>query len=120
MSKPRLQVTIPDTEIHLISSSNVNQEFSIFVALPHTYAKLDNAYPTLYALDANGVFGTVTETVRMLTTLNAIPEIIIIGIAYPVNTLTETFAFKTRVFEDKTHTSVAPATISRGLRAVFS
>lgn len=96
MSKLRPQVTIPDTEIHLIYSSNVNQEFSIFVALPHTYTKLDKAYPTLYVLDANGVFGTVTETVRMLTALNEIPEIIIIGIGYPVNSLTKTFAFRTR------------------------
>ncbi|HEY9671231.1 MAG TPA: alpha/beta hydrolase-fold protein [Waterburya sp.] len=96
MSKLRPQVTIPDTETHLISSSNINQDFSILVALPHTYAKFDKAYPALYVLDANGVFGTVTETVRMLTTVNAIPEIIIIGIAYPVNTLTETFAFRTR------------------------
>ncbi len=96
MSTSRPQVTIPDTEIHFISSSNINQEFSIFVALPHSYASLGKAYPTLYVLDANGVFGTVTETVRMLTTLNEIPEVVIIGMGYPVTSLTETFAVRTR------------------------
>lgn len=96
MSTLRPQVTIPDTEIHLVFKSNVNQEFRIFVALPHTYASLDKAYPTLYVLDANAFFGTVTETVRSLATFNEIPEILIIGIGYSVNTVTETIGFRTR------------------------
>lgn len=96
MSTLHSPVTIPDTEVHLISSSNVNQEFRIFVALPHTYASLDKAYPTLYMLDANGFFGTIAETVRSLTMLNEISEIIIIGIGYSVNTVTETLGFRTR------------------------
>jgi hypothetical protein len=52
MSILNLQVTIPNTEVYLVSSSNLNQ--------------------------------------------------------------------KVIIFEDETHTSVAPATISRGLRAIFA
>jgi predicted alpha/beta superfamily hydrolase len=61
MSTERPQVTIPDTEIHGLRSSNVEQEFRIFVALGQAYANSDKAYPVLYVLDANAVFGTVTE-----------------------------------------------------------
>ena len=96
MSTLRPLVTIPDTEIHLISSSTVNQEYRIFVALPHTYTSINKAYPTLYILDANGFFGTVTETARSLGMLHEIPELIIIGIGYPVNSVTETMGFRTR------------------------
>jgi len=34
-------------------------------------------------LDANAVFGTVTETARFLAMLKEIPEIILVGIGYP-------------------------------------
>ena len=66
MSTQRPQVTIPDTEIHSLRSSNVEQEFRIFVALGHGYANSDKAYPFLCVVDANAVFGTVTETARFL------------------------------------------------------
>ncbi len=48
MSTQPPQVTIPDTEIHSLRSSNVEQEFRIFVALGHGYANSDKAYPVLY------------------------------------------------------------------------
>ena len=96
MSTQRPQVTIPDTEIHSLRSSNVEQEFRIFVALGHGYANSDKAYPVLYLLDANAVFGTVTETARFLAMLKEIPEIIIVGIGYPIDSFTEAAAFRTR------------------------
>jgi predicted alpha/beta superfamily hydrolase len=96
MSTQRPQVTIPDTEIHSLRSSNVEQEFRIFVAHGHAYANSDKAYPVLYVLDANAVFGTVTETARFLAMLKEIPEIIIVGIGYPIDSFTEAAAFRTR------------------------
>ena len=96
MSRQRPQVTIPDTEMQSLSSSNVDQEFQIFVALPHTYANSGKAYPVLYVLDANAVFGTVTETARFLAMLKEIPEIIIVGIGYPINSFAEAAGFRTR------------------------
>ncbi len=96
MSTPRPQATIPDTELRMLASSNVSQEFSIFVALPHTYAQDDRAYPVVYMLDANMAFGIATETVRMLSFRNDIPEVIIVGIGYPVRTFKDTVGFRTR------------------------
>lgn len=90
------QVTIPNTEMRVLSSSVINQEFSIFVALPQMYAVNNNTYPIVYALDANANFGILTETVRLLTVFNEIPEVIIVGIGYPVKTIKEAQGFRTR------------------------
>lgn len=96
MSIHRPQFTIPDTEVFSLLSSNIPQEFRIFVALPQTYANSGKAYPVLYLLDPNAVFGTVTETVRALATLREIPEIIIVGIGYPIESFAGAAALRTR------------------------
>ena len=90
------QVTISNTELHALNSSIVNQEFSIFVALPDTYAKGGKAYPVLYMVDANADFGIVTGTLRSLTFLNDIPEVVVVGIGYPVETFKDALGFRTR------------------------
>jgi predicted alpha/beta superfamily hydrolase len=51
------------------------------VGLPHAYANSGKAYPVLYLLDANAIFGTVVETARSLAVLHEIPEIIV-GMGY--------------------------------------
>lgn len=90
-----VQVTIPDTELRMLSASSIEQEFSLFVALPHTYTKDSKAYPVIYALDANLWFGTITETIRLLS-YDGFPDVIVVGIGYPVRTATETFGLRTR------------------------
>lgn len=94
----RLQVSIPDTEQWTLASSAIGQEYNIFVALPHTYTKVSRAYPVIYVLDANAVFGIVTETVRELNFLDDIPETIVVGIGYPVDNFIATLGFRTRDF----------------------
>lgn len=83
MSATRPQVTIPDTELHVISSTNVKQEFNIFVALPHSYANSEQAYPVIYTLDGNFTFGIATYTVRFLNFPKELEELIIVGVGYP-------------------------------------
>jgi len=96
MSIPHPQVTIPNTEVQTVSSSTIDQEFKIFIALPLTYNNLDKIYPILYVLDANAFFGTVIETVGVLSLFKDIPEMVIVGIGYPVNSFIETISFRTR------------------------
>lgn len=98
MSTSHPQATIPDTELRTFSSSNVDQEFSIFVALPHTYAQEPHrVYPVVYVLDGSAVFGIVTQTVRLLDFVNDLREMVIVGIGYPnVSTFKDTMGFRTR------------------------
>ena len=91
MSTLHSLVTIPDTEVHLMPSSNVNQEFKI-VNSWYKNVSLSNAPDYCGSGGASHFFRFMRE------------ELI------PYNNLDE----------DETHTSVAPATISRGLRTVFA
>jgi uncharacterized protein len=96
------QVTIPATELLKLSSSITGQEYRIFVALPNStfldsYTENPNQrYPVLYVLDANALFGMVTETVRIFNFLDVVDEIIVVGIGYPVDTFNATLGFRSR------------------------
>lgn len=99
MSTPQPQVTMPNTELWMLSSSHVSQEFSIAIGLPDTYSESDEAYPVLYVLDGNTLFGIVTETIHLLDFLNELHKMIVVGIGYPgISTFKSTMGFRTRDF----------------------
>jgi predicted alpha/beta superfamily hydrolase len=83
MSIQRQLVTIPNTELHFVSSDIVGDQFKISVALPKNYADTTERYPVVYLLDANIFFGLVTETARLLQFGKEIPDCVIVGIGYP-------------------------------------
>lgn len=76
-------VTIPQTEVHVLSSAHVDHEFSISVALPAGYADSKQPYQTLYMLDANWLFDMTASIVRFLGLDQQIPPLVIVGIGYP-------------------------------------
>jgi predicted alpha/beta superfamily hydrolase len=85
MSAQHPQVTIQDTEMHRLSSSYVDQEYNILVALPPGYADSDKTYPTLYTTDGDLVFGAVTQIARLVAVDKTIPQLVVVGIGYPVH-----------------------------------
>ena len=63
----------------------------------------DTTYPVLFSLDANVKFGLMSNVVNNLGTLTKeIPEIIVVGIAYPIRDLADWAALRKR---DTTPTS---------------
>ena len=66
MSEKPPSVTIQDTEMRTLSSSYIDQEYNIFVALPAGYADSEETYPALYTTDADLIFGTITQLTRLL------------------------------------------------------
>ena len=88
--------TLPNTEVRSLSSAKVDQEFRIFVALPASYRTSAESYPVLYVTDADGIFGLVTETVRFLQMGREVPEMVIVGIGYPVKDFQEVLGYRTR------------------------
>ena len=79
MPTPFPRVTIPNTEVRMVSSSNVGQEYEILVALPYGHTDADRSYPVLYVLDANWTFGLITDTIRLLQLGDELPEMVIVG-----------------------------------------
>jgi uncharacterized protein len=94
----RAEVTIPNTELRTIYSRIVNQEFSIYIQLPPNYAADSAAtYPVLYVTDANRSFPMVANSSTVLTFPKGnLPEIIVVGIGYPIRDMADWAAWRTR------------------------
>ncbi|MFM2478694.1 alpha/beta hydrolase [Celerinatantimonas sp. MCCC 1A17872] len=76
------EVTIPNTEVHILRSSNMEQEYKLFVSLPPGYHDSNDSYPVLYVTDANWVFSIFASPVfRWLP----IAPMILVGIGYPTD-----------------------------------
>jgi len=97
------EVSLISTEKRMLHSKIVNQDFEIYISLPYKYFMSDTTYPVLYSLDANVKFGMMSNVVNNLGTLTRdIPEIIVVGIAYPIKGIADWAALRKR---DTTPTS---------------
>lgn len=75
---------LADVESRVVTSEISGRDYQISVSLPLGYADSTKSYPVLYAVDANGQFGTVVETARILRIGGPqIPQLLIVGIGYP-------------------------------------
>jgi len=82
------EVTLFNTEKRMLHSEIVNDDFEIYISLPYLYATTDTTYPVLFCLDANIKFGLISTVINTQGTLmKEIPEIIVVGIAYPMKGL---------------------------------
>ncbi|MCP4006097.1 MAG: hypothetical protein GY725_18090 [bacterium] len=64
---PKLpEVRIPATEQRLIEAKDIRSPFEISIALPAFYTRSEKHYPVIYTLDSNGMFGLVSDSVRLL------------------------------------------------------
>jgi uncharacterized protein len=74
--------SIPNSALHLLSSKHVDQTYHIQVALPDAYADATRSFPVVYVLDAERSFGMVADVARWLRYARALPDVIVVGIAY--------------------------------------
>lgn len=75
---------LADVDNYVLNSSvHQDRQYQISVALPITYKDSNQSYPVLYSLDANGEFGIIAETARILAMGKEVPELIVVGIGYP-------------------------------------
>ena len=91
--------TIPRSEVRLLQSRIVPQEYKIYIGHPVAFGQTMTSgrkFPVVYALDANGAFGTVTEAARMATFGGELPPMLIVGIGYPVGGMEETLNLRMR------------------------
>ena len=54
------------TESWVMTSKVTERDYQISIALPRGYGESTERYPVLYAVDANGQFGTVVESARLM------------------------------------------------------
>ena len=68
------------TEVRRLHSSAVDQDYTIQIALPPSYAISVKPYPVVYVLAGGLFFGLTTDTVRQLNFMEELPELIVVGI----------------------------------------
>ena len=81
------EVVLKGTSQFLIKSSKEGRMYQIFVYRPKE-AEPPEGYPIIYVLDANSVFGTIVEAMRLQSRRpekTGIVPAVIIGIGYPVD-----------------------------------
>lgn len=89
--------TLPGTEVRILSSDSTGRDYKISVALPRNYEIYNQNYPVLYVLDANQVFGFVTEYSRALATED-LAETILVSIGYETNKMGDITYLRQRDF----------------------
>jgi uncharacterized protein len=84
------------SEVHYLRSEHVGDEFKVFVG--HC-GGLEGAAPVaLYVSDANGLFSSAVDIVRLMQLSAHLPPILVVGIGYRMGALGETVGVRTRDF----------------------
>ena len=78
------------TSIH---SAAIGQDYRLFIALPRGYDKSNQSYPVLYVLDGHALFLLTREIVERV-----LPDLLLVGISYPVETHMDTVTLRGRDF----------------------
>jgi predicted alpha/beta superfamily hydrolase len=79
------------TEARTLSSTIRGREYHLSVALPDSYKTSTQSYPVIYVLDGDFNFGVAAGLTRFSHYFRKVPELIIVGIGYDMET-SEQFA----------------------------
>ena len=96
MSEQAPLITLPHTEVQLLQSSYVKQEYKLFVSLPVDYATSEQAYPVVYVMDGNW-FTHLFHNYKVVPT-PPIPSMIVVGIGYMTDLFKEIRELRIRDF----------------------
>lgn len=85
-------VTVPAAFQHDLAGPG-GATWRLFVGLPPDYdPQGEQRYPVIYVLDGNVTFPFVVNAERMFVLFGEAPELIVVGIGYPAEFFTDTFA----------------------------
>ncbi len=81
------QVTLPHTEMKLITSKENNVDYKLFISLPEGYSVKEHysyrkSYPVLYLLDPDVEFALAENIARTMINYDTTKPFIIVGIGY--------------------------------------
>jgi predicted alpha/beta superfamily hydrolase len=89
MSEQYPRATLFGTEARTLFSAIRGREYRLAVALPDSYATATQAYPVLYVLDGDFDFGVAAGLTRFSNWFRNVPELIVVGIGYGMETTEE-------------------------------
>lgn len=78
-----------DSRTHIVHSSVVGDDYELSVWLPPSYASSTARYPVVYVLDAPVAFAFAAQSTMMSIYGEVLPEVIVAGIGYPLQSAYE-------------------------------
>ncbi len=82
MSEQYPRTTLFGTEERTLFCPTLGREYHLSVALPESYRTSTEAYPVIYVLDGDFLFGMAAGLTRFTNWFTGVPEAIIVGISY--------------------------------------
>jgi len=76
------QVVPNYTEMKVIESKIINDNYYLYIKLPKNYNETNKSYPVIYLLDGDIAFTMAWSAVRYLQFGKHLPDVIIVGIGY--------------------------------------
>lgn len=89
MSEQYPRAALFGTEERTLFSTIRGREYHLSVALPDSYKTSTQAYPVIYVLDGDYNFGVAAGLTRFSNVFRKVPELIIVGIGYDMETSDE-------------------------------
>ena len=99
MSEQYPRAALFGTEERKFFSTIRGREYHLSVALPDSYKTSTQAYPVIYVLDGDYNFGVAAGLTRFSNAFRNVPELIIVGIGYDIETSDEFVALRDLDFD---------------------
>jgi predicted alpha/beta superfamily hydrolase len=99
MSEQYPRAALFGTEARTLFSTSRGRDYHLSVALPDSYTTATQAYPVMYVLDGDFNFGVAAGLTRFSNWFRKVPELIIVGIGYDMETSEEFSALRDLDFE---------------------
>lgn len=87
------------TEERTLPSSIRSLEYHLSVALPGSYGTTTQSYPVVYVLDGDLIFGMAAGLTPLTQWLAGVPEVIVVGIRYDMESYDQWVALRERDFK---------------------
>ncbi len=103
------------SEVHYLHSEHVGDEFKVFIG--HCGGSEGVAPVALYVSDANGLFASAVDIIRLMQLSAHLPPILVVGIGYRAGAIAETVGVRTRDFtpsSDPLIAQISPAVTVMG------
>lgn len=92
---------ILNSRTHVMHSAAVDDDYQLDIWLPDGYHDSSQRYPVLYVLDSPGWFGMVCATVMTQIWEELLPELIVVGVGKPMQTLDEWWPVRSRDYSPR-------------------
>lgn len=87
------------TEERTLFSPTRGREYRLSVALPDGYGASDRAYPVVYVLDGDVLFGMTAGLTRFTNYFWGVPEVIVVGVGYGMESTDQWAGLRERDFK---------------------